>query len=83
MAEQIAKAGEFTVTKRDYLFGTANDYALPAFRTSERRLIVDYDDEWEWSGLGGGWPSFIRGNELHFMRADCKRRSKSAAPLGG
>ena len=72
IAEQIAKAGEFTVVKRDHLFILQTTKCkLPAFRTSHRRLIVDYDDEWAASGiLGGGWPSIIRGNELHFMRAD-------------
>jgi len=40
------------------------------FHTSERRLIVNYDDEWGWPVIGGGWPSFIRSNDLHVMRAD-------------
>lgn len=71
IAEQIAKAGEFSVIKRDHLFVLRTSKCkLPSFRTSDRRLIVDYDHEWGWAGLGGGWPSFIHGNELHFMRAD-------------
>jgi hypothetical protein len=71
IARQIASAGEFSVVKRDDLFVLQTTKCkLPAFRTSDRRLIVNYDDEWNWSGLGGGWPSFIRGNDLHFMRAD-------------
>ena len=71
IARQIASAGEFSVVKRDNLFVLQTTKCkLPAFRTSDRRLIVNYDDEWGWSGLGNGWPSFIRGKDLHFMKSD-------------
>ena len=71
MVEQIANAGEFNVIKKDQYFVLQTTRCkLPSFRTSERRLIVNYDDEWGWPVIGGGWPSFIRSNDLHVMRAD-------------
>jgi hypothetical protein len=71
MVEQIANAGEFNIVKKDeYFVLQTTRCKLAPFRTSERRLIVDYDNEWSWHELGGGWPTFIRGNELIFQKQD-------------
>jgi len=62
MVEQIANAGEFEIVKRDqYFVLRTTNCKLPLFRTSERPLVVDFDNEWTWHEMGGGWPSFIRG----------------------
>jgi hypothetical protein len=40
-------------------------------QTSERRLIVDYDDDdWDWFELGGGVPPILRQNELQLHKRD-------------
>lgn len=71
MAEQIAKAGEFNIVEKDHYFVLQTIRCkLPSFHTSNRRLFVNYDDDMWWSSFGGGWPSFIRGEDLHFMRQD-------------
>ena len=69
---QIANTGEFTITKRDGLFVLQTTKCkVPAFRTSERKLIVDFgDDKWWWDGLGEGWPASIRKNELRLAVCD-------------
>jgi hypothetical protein len=72
IALQVAKAGEFTITKRNGLFVLQTDKCkLPTFRTSGRKLIVDYDDDdWWWPKLGGGLPACIWQNELHLHPRD-------------
>lgn len=71
MVVQLANAGEFNIVKKDqYFVLQTNKCKLPLFRTSERRLVVDFDNEWTWHEFGGGWPSFIRGNELVMQRQD-------------
>jgi hypothetical protein len=71
IVKQIANAGEFNIAKKDQYFVLQTTRCrLPSFRTSERRLLVDFNDDMHWSSLGGGWPSFIQDNNLIFMRAD-------------
>ena len=69
---QIAQAGEFTITKRDGLFVLQTTKCkVPSFKTSERKLIVDFDnDDWWWDGLGEGWPASLRKNELRLSVCD-------------
>ena len=69
---QIAQAGEFTITKREGLFVLQTDRCrVPEFKTSERKLIVDFnDDDWWWDGLGEGWPASLRKNELRLSVCD-------------
>lgn len=71
IAQQIATAGEFSIIKRDGLFVMQTTKCkVPAFRTPERQMVVDYEDEWWWPQLGGGWPSFVQDNELHLHQRD-------------
>ena len=69
---QIAKAGEFTIAKRDGLFVLQTTKCkVPAFKTSERKLIVDFDeDKWSWEQLGDGWPAILRKTELRLNQCD-------------